>query len=60
MRDETERQPVVPTDGSDEREWSDWWQSYWSGPQNDPQPERSSLRALWRESAHEFDFGGEE
>ncbi|MFN8540087.1 MAG: hypothetical protein U0232_21725 [Thermomicrobiales bacterium] len=40
MRDETERQPVVPAEGSDEREWSDWWQSAWSGPQDEPQPER--------------------
>jgi hypothetical protein len=60
MREETERQPVVPVEGSDEREWSDWWQSYWSGPQDESQPERPSLRHLWRESAHEFDFGGEE
>ena len=60
MRDETEQRPVVPAEGSDEREWPDWWQSYWSTPAEEPQHERSSVRQLWRESAHEFDFGGEE
>lgn len=60
MRDETEQRPVTPTEGSDEREWSDWWQSYWSGQGEEPQREQPNVRQLWRESAHEFDFGGEE
>lgn len=60
MNDETERQPVVPLERGDEREWSDWWQSYWSGPSEEPAHEGATTRLRWRESAHEFDFGGEE
>jgi hypothetical protein len=48
---------------TDEREWADWWQSYWSdAPERPRQPERTRPRPRypWRESAHEFDFGGEQ
>lgn len=60
MRDESERRPVVADEAGDEREWADWWQGYWAAPADEPQPERPAVPHRWRESAHEFDFGGEE
>jgi hypothetical protein len=62
MTKETERvQPAVEKTASGyDREWTNWWQGYWSdapAPLRTPEPPRSAPG--WRESAHEFDFGGD-
>lgn len=42
-------------------EWAAWWQGYWSDTPADraTTPEPRPAGYAWRESKHEFDFGGE-
>lgn len=59
---ETEATTTATNESGWQAEWSDWWQGYWS----DAPAERAAatepppLGFPWRESAHEFDFGGEQ
>jgi hypothetical protein len=58
MSDQGEQGPLLPADG-DEREWAHWWQGYWSdAPEHHEALDGGEMRHGWRESAHEFDFGG--
>lgn len=61
MSNETEQAVVEKTPSGHDREWATWWQGYWSDA---PAPPRSMEHPRtaedWRESAHEFDFGGEQ
>jgi len=59
-----ETEATTTTEGGWDGDWSSWWQGYWSDApaQGAPEPAaapRSSGVWVWRESAHEFDFGGE-
>ena len=63
MAEQVEQNGTNRVEYNDEREWANWWQSYWSdAPETPRQPERTRPRQRypWRESAHEFDFGGEQ
>ncbi len=57
-----ETEQTAMTEGGWQEEWADWWQGYWSDAPVQGAPELAALaRAsgawVWRESAHEFDFG---
>lgn len=53
-----ETEAPATTESGWEEDWSDWWQGYWSD--TPAQPPAEPLARVWRESAHEFDFGGEQ
>lgn len=57
-----ESQKTATTEGGWQREWANWWQGYWSDtPGERPAPAESApVDYPWRESKHEFDFGGEQ
>lgn len=44
-----------------QQEWAAWWQGYWSDApaERAAKPEPRPVAFTWRESKHEFDFGGE-
>ena len=59
-----ETETTTTTEGGWDGDWSSWWQGYWSDAPTQGAPEpvaitRMSGAWVWRESAHEFDFGGE-
>lgn len=60
MVERGEQGPLMPVEG-DDGEWAHWWQGYWSDA---PEAREGSgvpePHTFWRESAHEFDFGGGE
>ncbi len=60
MAEQAEQVGTNRVEYNDDREWANWWQSYWSGVPDEPPHEGVGSRQIWRESAHEFDFGGEE
>jgi hypothetical protein len=63
MAEQAEQNGTSRVEYNDDREWANWWQSYWSdAPETprQPEPTRSRSSYPWRESAHEFDFGGEQ